>query len=210
MKKILCVFALLLSATAFAEEKESYEFNIEHFTDKQQLLLLRAYTYGLEIGYPETIQAMLLQETLAGHYGHRDSCECVIGFPDKDGGRGYGVMSLRIEAIRFVLQNHPEILAQYFGEVPLHLIADDELVIKATLDNDFNILIGSRNFELMLKYTEDTEHSWSRAVASYNVGWGAAQHYNHPHLFTYTKLIVQRIHEVVRPFNKHMGLKVNQ
>jgi hypothetical protein len=132
------------------------------FNSNQELILKIAETEGQKIGYPETIQAICLQETLAGYLGR---------YGDKDKSknlRSYGVMQLTLGTAKYIMEKHFKF--NFFG-------SDDE-IIEALVKNDtFNILLGRVYFKYLLDKFEGEHLQWSKAVLAYNVGPGNVRKY---------------------------------
>jgi len=164
-----------------------------NFTDEQSHILKVAREVGAEIGYPETMQAIALQETQAGNYGNR------IGDVNESvGKRSYGVMQVKVATTRFVFNNFPAIKDQYFGTRKIRNIADEEIIVLLMTNDEACIEIATLNFKKMLDFSGG---AWSRAVAAYNGGWGVAKKLVKPRKFTYVRHINKRIKKQVRPFN---------
>lgn len=184
---ILCIFPII----SFAH----------HYTTDQINLLKTGYEIGSEIGWPETIQAILLQETRAGQYGY--------GVGDGNlpvGKRSYGTGQVKEATARFVLNNYPDIKDQYFGTRKLHNIYSEEIIVLLMTNNEANVLIATKNFELMLKFSGG---DWAKAVVAYNQGWGVARILEHPREHPYFKHILHLIKNEVRPFNKNLLIAEN-
>lgn len=165
-----------------------------NYTDEQERILKLAYEVGSEIGWPETMQAIVMQETLAGHFGYRIGD---LNLPV--GKRSYGIAQVKVATARFVLNNYHELKDQYFGTRKLRRVSDEEIIVLLMTDDEACMVIAARNFELMLKFSKGR---WAPAVAAYNQGWGRARDMENPRTFKYVKEIVHRIKKEVRPFNK--------
>lgn len=165
-----------------------------NYTDEQERILKLAYEVGKEIGWPETMQAIVMQETLAGHFGYRIGD---LNLPV--GKRSYGIAQVKVATARFVLNNYHELKDQYFGTRKLRRVTDEEIIVLLMTDDEACMVIAAKNFKLMLRYAKG---SWPYAVAAYNQGWGGAREMENPRQFKYVKEIVHRIKKQVRPFNK--------
>lgn len=164
-------------------------------TAEQQKVLLLAKKYGEEVGYPETIQSIAMQETLAGGYGD--------GIGDKMNGhlkRSYGVMQVKIATAQWVMKFYPEIVEEYFAGKRIDTINPVLIRDKLINDNDFNIRVGAYNFALMTRYTD----SWREAVVAYNTGLGGVREVPEVDQHVYYKKIVHKLNNVIRPFNDHI------
>jgi hypothetical protein len=119
-------------------------------TASQSALLSKAKYYGSLVGYPETIQAILLQETMAGALGK-------VG----DDGRSLGVMQMQPETAMYVTSKY-----SWLPQL------QDKAAYAAFLlkSDDYAILLGALYFKECLK----VHHTWKRAVVCYNYGIAGA------------------------------------
>lgn len=173
----------------------------QHYTTDQINLLRIGYETGSEIGWPETVQAILLQETRAGHFGY--------GIGDTNlpvGKRSYGAGCIKEATARFVLNNYPDIKDQYFGTRKLHDVYSEEIIVLLMTNDEANVLIAAKYFELMLKFSGG---DWVKAVVAYNQGWGVSRILEHPREHPYFKHILHLIKDEVRPFNKNLLISEN-
>lgn len=174
--------------------------NGKKYNHQQRNLLTLAWHIGSEIGYPETIQCILLQETLAGKLGNR------IGdtnLPTLK--RSYGVMQVKARTARHVLQLYPNFRKKYFpGYKSEKSIRDEEIIIQLIQDDIFNIKAATLYFAYMRKNNAD----WTRAVIGYNQGLHFAKTTENPKQHKYYRKIVSRLINEVRPFNKSVGLSL--
>lgn len=127
-------------------------------TKDQARLLKIAYEEGKKIGYPETIQAILWQETKAGSYGKIDGI--IIG-DSKSSRKSYGVLQVQLRTAREVLKKYPHLGT--FG-------TDAELLYRLLKDDRFNIRIGAHYFKNLIERFGENPSGWNRAVLAYNVG----------------------------------------
>lgn len=171
-----------------------YCASADTYTDEQERILKLAYNVGNEIGWPETMQAIVMQETLAGHFGYRIGD---LNLPV--GRRSYGIAQVKVSTARFVLNNYHELKDQYYGDRKLRNVADEELIVLLMTNDEACMVIAARNFEMMLKFSKGR---WAHAVAAYNQGWGRVREMENPRQFKYVKKITHRIKKQVRPFNK--------
>jgi len=114
-------------------------------TKNQYTILNKAQFYGQMIGFPETIQAMVLQESSAGAGGR-------IG----DDGNSIGVMQMKPSTAKWVTGKYTW-LPQYENNYEY---------AQALLDDNYALLIGSLYFKECYK----ASHNWRRAVVCYNSG----------------------------------------
>lgn len=151
------------------------------FTPDQERLLRIAYEEGEAIGWPETVQAILLQETTAGLNGP-------IGDLDRGfGRRSYCHMQIKLNAAKDVLRHYDDLGS---------FATDEELLVKLLTDDRFCIRMGARYFAIMTKLTQ----TWSEAVLAYNRGPTGAKSGKDP--VNYLPGIREKIHTVIRPYQE--------
>lgn len=148
-------------------------------SSKQKKLLEIAKIEGDKIGFPETIQAILLQETLAGILG-----------PVGDKGNGFGKrsychMQIKVDSARNVLKEYPDLGTWETNE---------ELIAELLTNDEFCIKIGSLYFSLLF----ETTNNWNKAVLAYNRGLRGSKLGD---INNYVRNIKQKIKGIVRPFN---------
>ena len=113
-----------------------------------------AYQEGEKIGYPDTIQGILLRETNGGRY--RGSSQAARS------NQCYGVMQIRLDTAKFVLEN--------IWRVPKSdRLSDSQLRQKIRNDDAFNVKIATSYFKYLLSLNPGPEQ-WEKAVLSYNTG----------------------------------------
>lgn len=174
----LFTFAVLVISSVNAEAVQEMRF-----TKEQQYWLDLAYVEGSKIGWPETIQAILLQESTAGVNGP------VGDIGNGFGKRSYCPMQVTIRAARDVLRSHPE----------LDVYPTDEELLVALLSNDlFCMRMGALYFALML----DRTRNWSQAVLAYNRGASGARSWEDP--VQYLPGIREHIKLRVRNYNTYV------
>lgn len=148
------------------------------FTSDQVRLLDIAKREGKKIGYPETIQAILLKESTAGLIG-----------PVGDISNGFGKRSYCHMQIKLVSAQH--VIDKY--NLP-RFRTEEELIAKLLTDDEFCIYMGARYFKLMLEQTKD----WKTAVLAYNKGAKGAK--RHTGTSSYVSDIRSFIVNVIRPY----------
>lgn len=117
-------------------------------------LMRVAYQIGKEIGYPETIQGLLLQETNGSRY--RGPAKAA------QNGQCYGVMQIKLNTAKFVL-------TKIWGLPKSDLLPDHRLRQKIHNDDVLNIKIATSYFEYLLSRNSGPAQ-WDKAVLSYNSG----------------------------------------
>lgn len=181
----LCLFALNAQAEI-----------VKRLSPKQIELLKIAHKEWSKIGWPETGQAMLLQESSAGVYDIGD-----LDQPPKL--RSYGVMQVKLKTARHVLRGSPDLHIRYFGYVSEP--PSDVLLITMLQQNDtFNIQIAARYFDMI----HDRVGKWTIAVGSYNAGIRGWKNLKEDNKYKHVRRISKRIKKEVRPFNRAVGLKI--
>lgn len=166
------------------------------WNDEQLRILELARTVGEEIGMPETIQAIVLQETMLGTFGNK------VG--DRNlpvGKRSYGVAQVKVATARYVMHRYPELKDEYFGDRSLRSVTDEEFIVLLMTDDEACIALATRYFAHNLKLAKKRPgNAWSRAVMAYNQGWGRAKNAENPRNFEYVRVIWKRITDNVRPY----------
>ncbi len=158
-------------------------------TSEQMSLLKLAYEVGFEDGgheHAELVQAILMQETIAGLLGRMGHMTAPVGK------RPYGVMQVKVTASRDVLNEYSE-----FGQFR----ADEELIVKLLSDDEFNIRIASKFLLQLSNRVGLTE----RALVAYNIGLRSSYRIDAPQSFKYVVHTKSRLEDVVRPFNHRFG-----
>jgi len=168
------------------------------YTPEQRKLMTMAFHIGQEVGFPETIQSLLLQETRAGAYGDRIGD---INLPI--GKRSYGVMQMKVATARKVLRSYKTLVPSYFPNRKTYKrVRDEEIIIKLIQDDEFNIRLAALNFTMHRKQSKN----WAQAVVGYNTGQGAANRIAQPKKHKYYTGILKRLISEVRPFNQETKL----
>jgi len=127
------------------------------FTQGQCRVLTLAKQEGMEAQFPETIQAIALQESLAGALGrHGDK-----HFKDWRK-RSYGIMQVRFTTAKWILHRK-------FGS---HVYTDDVLLYNLTYNDKFNIFVARIYWQYLYNQFRDHNMRWTKAVLAYNVGIG--------------------------------------
>ncbi len=158
-------------------------------TQEQMELLQLAYTVGFEDGgheHAEILQAILMQETIAGLLGRMGHMTAPVGK------RSYGVMQVKVTAARDVLNEFSE-----FGRFR----ADEELIVRLLSDDEFNLRVASK-FLLQLSNRVGIPE---RALVAYNIGMRASYQVDDPKAFKYVLKTKHNLEEIVRPFNHRFG-----
>jgi len=168
------------------------------YTSEQTHLMTTAFHVGKEVGFPETIQSLLLQETRAGAYGDRIGD---LNLPT--GKRSYGVMQIKVATARKVLNNYKKLVPEYFPTRKTYKrLRDEEIIVELIKNDEFNIRLAALNFALHRKRSKN----WSHAVVAYNTGQRGANAIVEHKKHVYYGHIVKRLISEVRPFNREAKL----
>lgn len=168
------------------------------YTPEQQKLMTAAFHIGKEVGFPETIQSLLLQETRAGAYGDRIGD---LNLPT--GKRSYGVMQIKVATARKVLNNYKKLVPKYFPKRKTYKrLRDEEIIVELIRNDEFNIRLAALNFALH----RERSKNWSHAVVAYNTGQRGANAIVEHKRHVYYGNIVKRLITEVRPFNREAKL----
>lgn len=156
------------------------------FTQEQIQLLNIAAHEGQMVGYPETVQAILLVESQAGTF-HKGPFGIVgdknLGF----GLKSYGVTQVRLETALFVIRHNPDVAKAYTPE---------EVMVGLITSPRFCLRISA----LYLRWLIDHTQHWSSAVAAYNAGIhnipGGKPYYEHVRAALKTVRLLRKTHPV--------------
>ena len=154
-------------------------------TPEQIDLLGMAYSIGYQDGgeaHARLVQAVLLQETIAGLLGRLGHLSAPLGK------RSYGVMQVKVVAARDVLRLHPE-LGKFH--------TDDQLITRLITDDEFNIRVGSA----YLKFLRRHKHSDQQALVAYNIGMNAARRVMDAADFKYVQKVERYMAVLVPRYN---------
>jgi hypothetical protein len=157
------------------------------------------FEIGKEVGNPETLQAILMQETDGGR-------SSMIGNVDSPvGKKSYGLMQVQVCAARSVFQRVPSVFEKYFPGRTYKSIVDEEIIALLITNKEANARIAAHHFRI---YMAMSGGNWDRAVASYNAGIGT--HMVHYDKFVYVVGVKDKMNNIVKPFNKQNGLQLTQ
>ncbi len=165
----------------------SYSWATSIFNTEQEKTLLKAKIWGEYVGYPETIQSIILTESSANVLNTKYLVgDNRLGF----GKRSYGIMQIKLSTAKFVIR--------YYGLHWYRDLPEEVLIAKLLVEKDFNLQIGALYFKYLIKRFK----SWKHAVVAYNrgPGWVSRNRHkvnNHRYL---TKVRYQLV-RFVRPFN---------
>lgn len=138
-----------------------------NLSTKQRRLLNLAYELGREhsLAHPEIVQAVLLQETLAGGMkAYR------VANPGPEA--YFGPMQIKLAAAKDVLRRWPHLFAAY----DFHTRTDEEIKANLILNERFNLEVGTKYLKLL-----NTQYGFTgRAlINAYNRGPGGVRAVDH-------------------------------
>lgn len=159
--------------------------------------LKKVYQIARSFGHPETMQAILLQESGGGVANPVGNLNSPVGK------RSYGIMQVQVVAARSILTRYPDIFAKYFPNRTYTTVSDEEIIAMLITNDEANIHIATQHFKL---YLDLSKGDWHKAVAAYNMGIGNANKRDNHEEYPYVQDVKRRIQEVVKPFNRRNGL----
>lgn len=166
MTQLLCIFALLFSLSAHAED--SCQKNTQ-----QQSLTEYAYAVAEADGHkqPKYLVGVIKVESRAGESSNFRVVKQGVG---KAVSVFYGVAQLSIGAAKTAMQRFPDLWNDF------NTRTDDELKARLILDDRFNIRVASKYLLLM-----GVNKNADRGITAYNVGLGGVEQVN-PSIHEYT------------------------
>jgi len=194
MKKLLFLVLIALANTALAD-----------LTDKQKRILSMAYDKGRSIGLPVIIQGIVMQETHAGkiNHGNRDGLR---RFRKHD--RPVGLMQVKPAAALHVMSEDPYMQWRWFKDVKRGKKVTWQKIRKLLLKNDVAAIeFGTAYFKIMLTKSKG---NISKALASYNLGYGNGLKLKQPHKHRYVRRVNKWITNEIMPMNKETDLEENE
>ena len=160
------------------------------FTTDQHRVLDIAKLEGQEAQFPETIQAIALQESLAGAAGrHGDK-----HFKDWKK-RSYGIMQVRFVTAKWILHLK-------FGS---HIYTDAGLLHNLTYNDKFNIFVGRIYFEYLYNRFKGHDMRWTKSVLAYNFGIGNVLKHG---LSKDPNDYVKKVHQRIKSLRTHIPHKL--
>lgn len=147
------LFAIILAATiVFAigvAVYDCYGYSIR-FNKSETTLMQMAYQEGKHLERPEILQAILLNETVAGRFGRLGDKH----FKDWRR-RSYGIMQVQFKTAKFILKKNRELY-----------MSDEKLLLYLRSDDRFNIYVA----RLYVQYLWKKYKNWDYVLLAYNVG----------------------------------------
>lgn len=159
--------------------------------------LKKVYDIAKNIGHPETMQAILMQESGGGVANPVGNLKSPVGK------RSYGIMQVQVVAARSILTRYPETFERYFPDRKYSSVSDEEIIALLIRNDEANIRIATQHFGLYLSLSNG---DWNKAVAAYNMGIGNANKRSDHANVSYVKEIKARMIKLVKPFNKNNGI----
>jgi hypothetical protein len=168
-------------------------FGVEKISlTKDQVRILKlAYIEGSKVGFPETLQAIVWQETKAGNYNANRYGIVGDSHLGSVGKRSYGPAQVRLETAWDVLKEYPE-LGSFKN--------DENLLVALLTDDHFNISIAAHYLKMQLGRFNS---NWKKSILAYNVGpsnvkrYGLARDPN-----KYVDRVKSHIVNIARPFSR--------
>jgi hypothetical protein len=138
-------------------------------TSRQARVLTLAYQIAERDGhrYPQLLQGILLQETLAGGLDSYNVAGGEYGLATNK--RYYGLGQIKLSAAKDVLAAYPVL----WTEFEFHGRTDEEIIAKLIENEAFNISVASKYLLILRQYGYSTPHELAKA---YNMGPGGARH----------------------------------
>jgi hypothetical protein len=177
---IMTIFVVLLTP-GFAQSKPT---TITNPTQVNNLTL--AHTIGKEVGYPDTIQAIMLQESNGGLN------------PRLSSSGSYGIMQVQVVAARSVFIHYPDLSNRYFPGK--RVVSNTDIIHLLITNKEANIRIASYHFKL---YMTIAKGNWDKAVAGYNRGIGRVLQMSNCASVGYVKDIRSKKTTVIAEFNRN-------
>jgi hypothetical protein len=166
-----------------------------------QANLKQVHAVAREFGHPETMQAILLQESGGGVANPVGNLNSPVGK------RSYGLMQVQVVAARSILSRYPTTFNRYFPDRQYQTVSDEEVIALLISNHEANIRIACQHFALYLSMSEG---DWHKAVAAYNMGIGNALKREDHADYPYVKEIEEKMRETVRPFNLRHNLMLTK
>lgn len=186
----LAIIALLANTGMAADQQLTY---------RQKKALTLAFDYGSRVTYEGKKQGTKTAEIVAGiiFQESRGNSEEFVrhGVIIGDGGDSYGPMQVQPGTAREIFEDHPYLLKKYFKKTR---VSDAELKYALLHNLEFNIEMGSKYYEMMLKRFHGNH---DRAILAYNRGPYKTSDPNH-----YIWNVKNNIAKVVRPHISTTGL----
>jgi len=158
---LIVIYTILLYFAWVIIGTRAHGYSIK-FNESEQVLMQMAYREGKYLEKPEILQAILLNETVAGRFGRHG---------DKHLGKhwkrhSYGIMQIQFNtAIQILRQN---------GELKKwEAWSDQRLKIYLKNDDKFNIHVA----RLIVQQLWKKYHNWDYVLLAYNVGTGNVRRY---------------------------------
>jgi hypothetical protein len=162
------------------------------FSPNASMALQRIKNIGSEYGNENILQAIAIQETMAGDGG-------MIGGLNKPFiHRSYGLMQIQINSAKHIFKTYPKIFDEFYPGKSLKDVSDKEISNLLLTNYDANIHIAAALFNL---YYKMVNNDLDKAIAAYNVG--IRKVLKNPNLkhMTYVKDVKKHLTHYVVPFN---------
>lgn len=144
-----------------------------HLTEEQFLNLQLVKRIGEPDDLSQTLMGICLQETICGKIGPVGHMSAPVGK------RSYGLMQLKVTAVKDVLRAKPEY--DTFS-------SDEEIIAKLIYDKEFNVTMALEYFKLL----RNRGLSWKASITSYNLGPTGAKQVDAEN-YKYTNKVINHI-----------------
>lgn len=141
------------TVSRIAEEtvRLTHDSAVRKLSANQEQILAQARLIGEQVGFPETLQVIAMQETLAGDFALVDP-----------GGNSYGVTQVKPKVAQWIAEQHKSGL-----DIPVYNTLDE---YKTALVDDHSYALKLAAAYLDMIQKNDKGLSWKRLVLSYNQG----------------------------------------
>lgn len=163
-------------------------------SEKQAQVLTLAYEIAKNDNhkYPQLLQGILLQETLAGGLKKYSVAGDEYGLDTNK--RYYGLGQIKLSAAQDVLMTYPEMWTDF----DFHTKTDEEVIAKLITDDRFNISVASKYLLILRSYGYTSPHELAKA---YNMGPGGARKAGPT--TAYSEGVMRHIASIKSIINKH-------
>jgi soluble lytic murein transglycosylase-like protein len=142
MRFIIYFLILVSSFLSLSISVDASEYTIN---EEQAVFLALAHEIGSQHGIPETLQMIVMQETLAGKLGRQG-----------DSGKSLGVMQIQVDTAKFVAR------VTDLPELP-----DEAYHYHLTYNDHYAMTVAAKYFNYCLS---TFNNDWRRALIAYNAG----------------------------------------
>jgi hypothetical protein len=149
------IVALMLNVCYGQQMPQQYPFD-----SQQRATLKMVHEVGTEIGQPELLQAIVMQETHAGRHGKVGDLSLKVGQ------RSYGIAQVKVITARDVLLRNESLAKRYFLDRNIRKLPDEEIIALLIANNRANVEIAADHLNMLIVTLKNID----RATVAYNVG----------------------------------------